>query len=355
MRLPPRPRCERNAAWTFSKTVRRGKMFVRWNERPTPSRQRSCGAMPVTSRPLSFTWPRSGRRWPVIRLKSVVLPAPLGPMMAPMLPRGASRLTPPTATKPSKVLTRSRTSSTAHLARTQPTEEASGERTEGADDAAGEAEQEHDQDGPKNERPVLGVRDDLLVQEDQHERADARAEEGAHAAEEGHDQHLGRLRPVREVREHAAVEDAEEPAGQAGERAGQHERRQLVAPDVDADELRPLRVLPDRRQHAAERRGDDAMERPEARRHQHHRQEVEVFGGSPAQERQARAEALEPAEIRVGDLRHALLAPGELVPLEADRPHDLGEGQGEHREVDAGEAHAEEAEYQREGGSEDAR
>src|SRR5262245_33529021 len=222
MRLPPRPRCERNAAWTFSKTVRRGKMFVRWNERPMPSRQRSCGAMPVTSRPLSFTWPRSGRRWPVIRLKSVVLPAPLGPMMAPMLPRGASRLTPPTATKPSKALTRSRTSSTAC-----PPEDSPRERADGAGDAAGEAEQEHDQDGAQHERPVLGVRDDLLVQENQDERADARADEGAHAAEQGHDQHLGRLRPVGEIREHAAVEDAEEPAGQAGERARQHERRQL--------------------------------------------------------------------------------------------------------------------------------
>src|SRR5258705_9542559 len=181
-------------------------MLVRWNERPTPSRQRSCGAMPVTSRPLSFTWPRSGRMWPVIRLKSVVLPAPLGPMMAPMLPRGASRLTPPTATKPSKTLTRSRTSSTA-----RSTEEAAGERADGAGDAAGKAEQEHHQDGPEHERPVLGVRHDLLVQENQDERPDARAEERPHASEQGHDQHLGGFRPVREIWEHTAVEDAEEP------------------------------------------------------------------------------------------------------------------------------------------------
>src|SRR6516164_1329314 len=171
MTLPPRPRCDRNAAWTFWKTVRRGKMLVRWKERPTPSRQRSCGAMPVTSRPLSLTWPRSGRRWPVIRLKSVVLPAPLGPMIAPMLPVGASRLTPPTATKPSKTLTRSRTSSIGHLAPAHPADEATGEISDGPGDAAREAEQEHDEDSAEHERPVLGVRDDLLVQEDQDERA----------------------------------------------------------------------------------------------------------------------------------------------------------------------------------------
>src|SRR2546430_7584552 len=35
-------------------------------------RSRSCGGMPVTSRPLSTTRPASQRRWPVIRLNSVV-------------------------------------------------------------------------------------------------------------------------------------------------------------------------------------------------------------------------------------------------------------------------------------------
>ena len=63
-------------------------MLVRWNERPMPSRQRSCGAMPVTSGSLKTTRPVSGRRWPVIRLKSVVLPAPFGPMMALIEPGG---------------------------------------------------------------------------------------------------------------------------------------------------------------------------------------------------------------------------------------------------------------------------
>src|SRR5882672_5085183 len=194
-------------------------MLVRWNERPTPRRQRSCGATPVTSRPLSVTRPRSGRRWPVIKLKRVVLPAPFGPMIAPMLPRGASKLTPPTATKPPKIFTRSRTSSTAG-----PPEQAPRERAESAGDPSGEPEQEHDQHGAQHERPVLGVRDDLLIQEDQHERADAGPKERAHAPEERHDQHLGRLGPVREVREDAAVEDAEEPAGEAGKGAGQDER-----------------------------------------------------------------------------------------------------------------------------------
>src|SRR5919108_1382996 len=136
-------------------------MFVRWNERPMPSRQTSCGATPVMSRPSRITAPASGSRCPVIRLKNVVLPAPLGPMMAAIWPGATVRLTPPTATKPSNDLRRSRTSSTT---RAPP---AARHQLDGAGEATREDEQQHDQDGPEHERPVLGVRRDLLVEQDQ--------------------------------------------------------------------------------------------------------------------------------------------------------------------------------------------
>src|ERR671918_739764 len=159
-------------------------MLVRWNERPMPRRQTSCGATPVMSRPSRTTAPASGRRWPVMRLKTVVLPAPLGPMMAAVWPWATVRLTPATAWKPSNALRRSRTSSTPG-----PPEPP-----------------RHDLDG------------------------------AADAAQERHDEDLGGLGPVREVGKDAAVEDPEQAAGQPRERAGQHEGRQLIAPHVDADE-----------------------------------------------------------------------------------------------------------------------
>ena len=199
----------------------------------------------------------------------------------------------------------------------------------------------------EDQRPVLGVGDDLLVEPDQHEGAHARPVERAHAAEERHDQHLGRLGPVREVGEDAAVEDAEEAAGEAGEGAGEDEGGELVAPHVDPDELGALGVLPDGGEHAPEGRRHDAPQEPETGPHHDHAREVVVVGRAvAAHERQRPRHAVDPLEARVGDLGHALLAARHLVPLEADRPHDLGEREREHREVDPGEAHAEEAEHE---------
>src|SRR5215470_6891495 len=231
----------------FSYTVSRGKMLVRWNDRPMPSRQRSWGAMPVTSRSLNTTRPPSGCRCPVIRLKSVVLPAPLGPIMALIEPRGTVNDTPPTASKPSKRLVICRTSSTG-----RPPLRAAPEGGDRAADAAREHEQQDDQDGAEDERPVLGVGDDLLVEPDQDQRAQGRPVEGGHAAQQRHDQYLGGLGPVREVREDPAVEDAEQASGEAREEARDHEGGQLITAHVDPDELGALRVLADRGEHAPE-------------------------------------------------------------------------------------------------------
>src|SRR5262249_6601725 len=153
-KFQPRRRWERNAACTFWYTVRRGKMLVRWNERPIPRRQRWWGAMPVMSCPLNTTLPPSGTTWPVIRLNSVVLPAPFGPMIALIAPWATERFTPPTAWKPSKLFRTSRTSSTGG-----PPTEAPPERGHRAGDPAREREQEDDQDDAEDERPVLGVGD----------------------------------------------------------------------------------------------------------------------------------------------------------------------------------------------------
>src|SRR5688572_31923186 len=86
-----------------------------------------------------------------MRLKKVVLPAPLGPMMAAIWPGATVRLTPPTARKPSNAFRMSRTSSTARSPEAPP------DQLHGAGQAAREHEQQEDQDAAEHERPVLGV------------------------------------------------------------------------------------------------------------------------------------------------------------------------------------------------------
>src|SRR5437764_3756239 len=197
-------------------------MLVRWNERPSPMRQASCGCTPVMSRPSSSTWPLSGCRWPVIRLNRVDLPAPLGPITAAICRASTRSDTSETATKPAKDLRSTAISSIA------PAPEPPDGAVDGAEDAARKQEQEHDQNRAQDEGPIFGVGGDLLVQQGQHQRADRRPPEMLHPAEDGHDHHIGGFRPEHEIGEDAAVEDAEERARKPGEAAGNREGGKLV-------------------------------------------------------------------------------------------------------------------------------
>src|SRR5258706_15891390 len=71
-----------------------------------PRRQRWCGASDVTSRPSYSTRPPSTRTSPLIRLNSVVLPAPLGPRMPSVSPAStASEIASVTFSPPYDLLT----------------------------------------------------------------------------------------------------------------------------------------------------------------------------------------------------------------------------------------------------------
>ncbi len=68
------------AIWTFSRAVRVSKSSRRWKVRAMPRRARTWGDERVMSVPSKRTRPRVGGWRPVMTLKRVVLPAPLGPM-----------------------------------------------------------------------------------------------------------------------------------------------------------------------------------------------------------------------------------------------------------------------------------
>src|SRR5437660_10469712 len=68
-------------------------------------------SIPVMSLPWRWTLPPEGRKAPVIRLKSVVLPAPLGPIKPQICFAGISKLTSLSAATPPKYLVSFSTSS----------------------------------------------------------------------------------------------------------------------------------------------------------------------------------------------------------------------------------------------------
>ncbi|MCY1369751.1 hypothetical protein D9M69_568050 [compost metagenome] len=86
-------------------------MLVIWKLRESPRRLISNGFLPSMRVPLRMTSPLLGSKRPEIRLNSVDLPAPLGPMMATRSPGRTARSTPRMISVLPKRLRRSRSSS----------------------------------------------------------------------------------------------------------------------------------------------------------------------------------------------------------------------------------------------------
>ncbi len=74
------------ATRTFSKTVSSGKDVDHLEGARNALSAHSYGGIPVMSSPLKSTFPESGFSIPVMRLKSVVFPAPFGPITATISP-----------------------------------------------------------------------------------------------------------------------------------------------------------------------------------------------------------------------------------------------------------------------------
>ena len=89
----PRFSARITASRMFSCTVSPRNSWLRWNVRASPRCQMRCGGSPVTSTPSIRRRPPDGAVCPPMRLNSVVLPAPFGPMMARRSPEATLRLT----------------------------------------------------------------------------------------------------------------------------------------------------------------------------------------------------------------------------------------------------------------------
>ena len=94
--------CSRNKAptTTFSSTLMPVSGRTIWKVRAMPRSQACSGVRPVMSWPSNVTRPAVQRVAPAIRLKQVVLPAPLGPIRAVIEPRCTVKSTALTAVNP---------------------------------------------------------------------------------------------------------------------------------------------------------------------------------------------------------------------------------------------------------------
>src|SRR5271165_2702688 len=129
------------------------------------------------SRPARWMLPECGARCPVSWLISVVLPAPLGPMMACSSPCGTSSVTWSVAMMPpnrrTSFSTRSRGSATL-------------QSPQQAHDAAAAEQHDHEQQRAHDDGPILGELRQKFLQQEIDDGADDRAEQRAHAAEDHH-------------------------------------------------------------------------------------------------------------------------------------------------------------------------
>src|SRR3954453_3730444 len=116
---PPRnPSWMPSALRTLSRTVSEPNASRRWKVRPIPRRARRCTGSRVMLRPSKRTVPWLGFWSPLITLKQVVLPAPLGPIRPVIRPASAVKAAWSTAVTPPNWTTTSSTSSSdmrAHL------------------------------------------------------------------------------------------------------------------------------------------------------------------------------------------------------------------------------------------------
>src|SRR5579871_5034076 len=210
-----------------------------------PRQTRRAGRRLVTSSPSKTILPALGVRNPLMRLKKVVLPAPLGPITARSSPGSTVNDTPLTATRLPNV--RVTFSTLRRLMRRASL------RRPAADDAEHAArEEQHDQhEEEADERhPVFGLARDVILQHDEDRGADERSPERAHAAQHRHDDEIARLVPAQRARIDEVAQKRVERAGEADEEARDHPRHPDVPVDRNAEEARAALILADREQGA---------------------------------------------------------------------------------------------------------
>src|SRR6267142_1458082 len=256
---------------TFWSTVYSRNSAVAWNVRAMPRRQISDGRSPEIRSRLKRISPAVRGMTPVIRLKTVLLPAPLGPMRPWIEPGATVMERSATACRPPKrrETPRSSRSKAGSCGCRHP-------RAHSAEQATGRAGKRHEPLRREEHRQDEDGAEDEELRGDRHEdRADHRSPYAAGAADHREDdqQHHGLQAEIARVQDLAVV--GEEDACEPGHEAAEYEGGQLVTEDVHAQGLGHEVRLADRARGQAEPR---AVQPDEGEHHdyaQHGHQSVE--------------------------------------------------------------------------------
>src|ERR1700738_3101539 len=186
-KLEPRRACTASA--TFSSTEKPGRIEVIWNERARPRSARRWIGSAVTSSPPNTILPPSGPSSPEIWLISVVLPAPFGPITACSSPGRTSSVTSSVTRSPPKFLVSPSMRSTGSATDHSP------QRGHEPDQPAGREHRNQHQQRPEDHLPVFGDAREPFLGQEKCGRAEDRAVERAHTAEDHDDEKVTRALP----------------------------------------------------------------------------------------------------------------------------------------------------------------
>src|SRR6266852_5481248 len=230
------------ATSTFWSTVYSRNSVVAWNVRAIPRRQISDGRSPDVRSPLKKTSPAVSGITPVIRLKTVLLPAPLGPIRPWIAPRATVMERSATASKPPNRRETPRSSRSKADSRScgrpsaRSPEKAPGRARKGHQ-SLGREEHGEDENGAEDEDLVVVELAQELGRDGHEDGPNHRPPDAPRAADDGEDdqQHHRLQAEVAGVKDLAEM--GEEDAGEPGNEAPENEGGQLVAKDVHAHRL----------------------------------------------------------------------------------------------------------------------
>src|SRR6202453_863581 len=251
-----------------------------------PRFTRWYGSSPVTSAPSKWMCPAVGGYMPSMSRKSVLLPAPFGPIRQWMSPFSASRVTSDTAARPPKDFDAPAATSRAVTAllsglkrklrlRTFAPRHTRKLRQSDHEALGNEHDREQQQKARQHQSRLLAVHRDQLVGVQKDESPKQGRGQFAPSGEGDPDDRHGRGRKTDARRGDELPPCRVERAAQPGERAANAESGEAVLTDVISEKLRALLIFADRNDHVAESRIHEHAQAEVDNHHQRHHQIVE--------------------------------------------------------------------------------